>query len=235
MNNWNKKTKIVVSSIATIFLVALYCLIFNFSEQDGETSGGLSRMITERFVEILNTLNGKTWSRMMLESMADYFENPIRKLAHFCEYAVMGGLLFFIWYPWIGWCLQDNKNAFTVKTNTEKIGTRKAGITEGNTENTRMKVGTIKNSEEKEAKGKKKIPLLAKSIIPWVFISAAFDELHQLFIPGRCGNFWDVLLDTSGGVFGLVGCVWFMKLSACRKKRKNKKKEAGKQSRRSKF
>ena len=97
-----KKKKIVVSSIAAIFLILLYMLIFSFSEQDGETSGGLSRMISEKCVELLNVLSGKHFSELMLESMAEYFENPIRKLAHFGEYAVMGCLLFGIWYPWLG-------------------------------------------------------------------------------------------------------------------------------------
>ena len=164
----NNRKKIVVSSIATIFLVFLYVLIFTFSEQDGETSGGLSRMISEKCVEILNALSGKKWSEVVMQSMADYFENPIRKLAHFCEYAVMGALLFSIWYPWIGM--------------------------------------------------KKKI---AKIIIPWVFVSAAFDEIHQLFTPGRCGNIWDVLLDTTGGCFGLLCCI----LVAKRCQRKHLKKE----------
>ena len=56
MTKMNKRKKIVVSSIATIFLIFLYILIFTFSEQDGETSGGLSRMISEKCVEILNAL-----------------------------------------------------------------------------------------------------------------------------------------------------------------------------------
>lgn len=30
------------------------------------------------------------------------------------------------------------------------------------------------------------------------------DEIHQLFIPGRSGKFQDVLIDTSGGIFGMV-------------------------------
>lgn len=162
----------MVSSIATIFLVLLYALIFSFSEQDGETSGGLSRMISEKCVEILNALSGKNWSEIVMQSMAEYFENPIRKMAHFCEYAVMGGLLFFIWYPWIG--LQKR---------------------------------------------------LAKIIVPWIFVSAAFDEIHQLFIPGRYGNFWDVLLDTSGGCFGILCCVAGVKLVACRIRKKHSKKK----------
>lgn len=171
----------MVSSIATIFLVMLYLLIFTFSEQDGETSGGLSRMISEKCVELINALSGKKWSELMMEGMTEYFENPIRKLAHFCEYAVMGVLLFFIWYPWLG---------LSGKADTKR-----------------------------KAKFRKRIPTLIKIIIPWVFLSAAFDEIHQVFIPGRYGNIWDVLLDTLGGGFGLFFCC------LCVKKYKRKRRK----------
>ncbi len=159
MMKMNKKIKIVVSLSATIFLVLLYCLIFSFSEQDGETSGGFSRMISEKCVELWNALAHKNWSEMIIQGWAEYFENPIRKMAHFCEYVVMAGLLFCIWYPWIG------------------IKRKLIGI-----------------------------------IIPWVFVSATFDEIHQLFVPGRYGNFADVLLDTAGGCFGLICCIYSVKI-----------------------
>ncbi len=178
-----RNKKIVVSSIATIFLIVLYVLIFSFSEQDGETSGGLSRMISEKCVELLNMLSGRNWTELMMESMAEYFENPIRKLAHFCEYAVMGVLLFGIWYPWIGL--------------TRRRYTTKAG------------------------KVRKRWPLLFKISIPWVFVSAAFDEIHQLLVPDRCGNFWDVCLDTAGGCFGLFCCVWGVKYMISTKRKEN--------------
>ncbi len=177
------KTKIVVSSLATIFLVLLYMLIFSFSEQDGEASGSLSHLISEKCVAILHSLSGRKWSEILMENMVDYFENPIRKMAHFGEYAVMGILLFGVWYPWVG----------------------------------------FRNSCQK-TKGKRKlwerIPYLFKIILPWVFVSAAFDEIHQLFIPGRCGNFWDVLLDFSGGCFGLLCCVM---ICTHRNKKRNEK------------
>ncbi|SHK80652.1 VanZ like family protein [Clostridium cavendishii DSM 21758] len=32
---------------------------------------------------------------------------------------------------------------------------------------------------------------------------ACTDEIHQLFVPGRSGMIRDVLIDTSGGIFGL--------------------------------
>jgi VanZ family protein len=41
----------------------------------------------------------------------------------------------------------------------------------------------------------------------WVFVSAALDEIHQLFVPGRYGSIADVLLDTCGGIFGILLCV----------------------------
>lgn len=41
----------------------------------------------------------------------------------------------------------------------------------------------------------------------WVFLSAAGDEFHQYFVPGRYASFLDVLLDTCGGVCGMLFCV----------------------------
>lgn len=37
-----------------------------------------------------------------------------------------------------------------------------------------------------------------------VFLYACSDEFHQLFVPGRAGQFKDVIIDTSGGIFGLL-------------------------------
>jgi len=187
MMKMNKKKKIVVSSLATIFLVLLYWLIFTFSEQDGETSGGLSRMISEKCIEIWNAIAHKNWSELMMKSLAEYFEHPVRKIAHFCEYAVMAGLLFGIWYPWIGIC----GNKFSTREVKRKLWQR--------------------------------IPLLVKIIIPWVFVSAAFDEIHQLLVPDRYGNFADVLLDTAGGCFGLICCIYSVIIMQKLQMRKKKK------------
>ncbi len=190
----NKKVKIVVSSIATIFLLVLYGMIFSFSEQDGETSGSLSRMISEKCVELLNALSGKGWSDLMMEGLAEYFENPIRKLAHFAEYAVMGMLLFGVWYPWLGL----NASVFDAQHGR------------GDTELQKCKAA------------RRKMPTLVKLVIPWIFLSAALDEVHQLFIPGRCGNLGDVLLDTAGGCFGLLCCILVVKgrTGMCGKKKR---------------
>ncbi len=146
--------RIVISVTAGILLVGLYCLIFSFSAQDAEESGSLSALISEKCAELLNTLSGKHWSETMIQSMAEYFEHPIRKLAHFSEYAMMGILVYLLWRPW-------------------------------------MQRG-------------RKLYLL---VLLWVFLSAAADEFHQTFVPGRYGSFLDVLLDTAGGAFGMLAGV----------------------------
>lgn len=41
------------------------------------------------------------------------------------------------------------------------------------------------------------------------FVYAMSDELHQLFVPGRSGQFADVLIDTTGGII-MVGILWII-------------------------
>lgn len=157
-------TKICITIICSSLLLVLYVMIFSFSAQNGEQSGSLSALVSEMCAEFLNTITGKNWTDTFVKSLAEYFENPIRKLAHFAEYAVMGVFVYLLWRQWM-------------------------------------------------ERGKKLYIL----VIVWVFVSAAMDELHQLFVPDRCGNLWDVLLDTCGGIFGMGILIWLEKL---RRKRK---------------
>lgn len=53
----------------------------------------------------------------------------------------------------------------------------------------------------KEYTDSRKIRLL---LIAFVFLYACTDEFHQYFIPGRNMAFKDVLIDTSGGIFGYI-------------------------------
>lgn len=145
--------KVAVSTLAAIFLLLLYAAIFSFSEQDAEQSGSLSARVTELIVEqVARFANG--WTESYRESLIAYWEHPVRKLAHFTEYAVLGILVWILWRPW-----------------------------------------------------KKKSFRLFSFVVLWVAVSAAADEFHQLFVPGRCGSPGDVFLDTLGGIFGLLLCL----------------------------
>lgn len=151
--------KIMITVSAAIALTALYAVIFGFSSQDAEQSGSLSMMISENAVEFLNSLVGGRWSQSYMTDLAIYCEHPIRKLAHFGEYACVGILVFLIFCSW-------------------------------------MKRG-------------KRLYVL---VVVWVFISGACDEFHQLFVPGRWGSFADVCLDTCGGAFGLLMCIFVSRI-----------------------
>lgn len=93
--------KLIVTITAAILLIALYAVIFVFSAQSGEQSGQVSMSFSERAVEFLNTITGGRWSHQFIEELVLYFEHPIRKLAHFTEYACMGILVYLIWSPWM--------------------------------------------------------------------------------------------------------------------------------------
>ncbi len=150
----SKKGKVIYTALAGIFLLALYCIIFCFSAQDSETSGGISFKVSQMSVDFWNNMTKRGWNEQIRLEWALYFEHPIRKLAHFAEYALMGFLQYSI--------LRCNF-------------------------------------------GKRKI-LIGITVI-WVALSAAADEIHQLFVPGRWGSAADVLLDTCGGIFGACMCI----------------------------
>ena len=55
----------------------------------------------------------------------------------------------------------------------------------------------------KDIKNNKTIRVSIASLIFSMFY-AITDEIHQLFVPGRDGNFKDVALDTCGAFFGIL-------------------------------
>lgn len=147
-----KKRKIVTTIILGSLLAVLYCIIFLFSSQNGETSGGLSQKILKGIISFIKSLFRDGLSNQNIEGLSNGGEVILRKAAHFSEYACMGILTFEILICYI-------------------------------------------------KKGKAYLLSLV-----WVFLSAAFDEWHQTFVPGRCGSFPDVLLDTIGGATGALLC-----------------------------
>lgn len=161
--------QIVISIGAGVLLILLYMLIFRFSAQDSEESGALSRSISSMCVNMYNSFSGGHMSGTRMEQLISKYEGPIRKLAHFTEYACMGTLVYVLWVQW-------------------------------------MKRG-------------KRLYLLT---VVWVAVSAAADEFHQLFVPGRDGNLADVCLDTFGGAAGLLFCILTGLLFARRQRKRNR-------------
>lgn len=152
--------------VSGLLLIVLYVLIFGFSAQDGETSGSISLTLSRYGVTLWNRLNGGQWSEQVRNALAAYLEYPLRKAAHFTEYAVMGILV----CCFLGAFIKSVKKIFF-------------------------------------------------SSVLWIFISAALDELHQYFVPGRWASVKDVLLDTCGGMAGAALCCLVLNRMEKRKKR----------------
>lgn len=153
------KKKILFTIFASVLLLVLYMLIFGFSAQDGEASGSISLSLSRLGVELVNGITGSGWTENFIMERAAYFEHPLRKLAHFGEYAVMGILVHGILLCW-----RDRKLKWCMVT------------------------------------------------VLWVAISATADEFHQYFVPGRYCSIMDVILDTFGGITGMIICNCFFLL-----------------------
>ena len=50
------------------------------------------------------------------------------------------------------------------------------------------------------------------------FLYACSDEFHQLFIYGRSGEFRDVMIDSTGGIIGLLLIIFIVKYKQINKK-----------------
>ena len=155
-----------VTLLAGLLLIFLYIIIFTFSAQNGETSGNISMDVSGFGVGILDKLTGGRLSQETLRQLTLAIEHPLRKTAHFLEYALMGILVYCLLYYHVH-------------------------------------------------------PVRRRCLLAviWVFFSAAFDELHQYFVPGRWGGFLDVYLDTCGGIAGIIFCVFITRQSLLDKKR----------------
>ena len=129
-------------------LIVVLCMlsIFLFSTDNSRESTSKSNRV---ILEITNLFH-KDLSNKEKEKIIDMFFVPIRKMAHFGIYLVLGiSLISFL-------------REFSIPI----------------------------------------LKLLLLSIF-LAFLYACSDEIHQLFVPGRSGQFSDVLLDTLGASVGI--------------------------------
>ena len=75
----------------------------------------------------------------------------------------------------------------------------------------------------------KKFLISASITILLIIIFAGFDEYHQTFVDGRTGAVKDVIIDTAGGIVGIIfyGTYYFVYRRGYKKGLKESKKESG--------
>ena len=99
------KNKLIFKRVLfLVMLVVAFYVIFNFSDQDGQASGSLSKKVTEFIVEIISKI--KTMDITKKLYYIDKLLPIIRKIAHFSIYTVVGfSIMGFM-------CTFDMKNIF---------------------------------------------------------------------------------------------------------------------------
>lgn len=92
--------------LAVLLVLAWMILIFGFSAQSGEESGGLSALIAKPVTLLIASLRRIE----MTDELYQRVDSAVRITAHFTEYAVLGALiqlalnkfgLTFRWLPWL--------------------------------------------------------------------------------------------------------------------------------------
>lgn len=142
------KSKNVIDIIFWTLTVLWCCVIFGFSAEKGEDSGGTSgrvcTIVAKIFVSDFEDMS-RTQKAEIIENMQFF----IRKTAHFIAYLVLGFL-----------------SSMALRS---KPIVKRGGIS-----------------------------------LVFTFMYAVSDEIHQYFVPDRACRFPDVLIDTAGGLCGIV-------------------------------
>ena len=81
----------IIRGILITALIAIFVTIFGFSNQNAETSSGLSQKVTNFVVEIIPSI--KNMPEPEKENVVDRVESIVRKIAHYSIYTLVGILL----------------------------------------------------------------------------------------------------------------------------------------------
>ena len=232
--NWNKKiNKRIILRVVLMIIIVLNCaMIFNFSSEKSEQSNKTSGVVVDKIVDTLpKTKNLNTVEK---EKAKQKIVTPVRKTAHFTAYMSLG--------IWIYLCSmtfmtfeEKEKNRVNDNINIEKGIECKSGVRckskaecgNGVKYENRVECENgVKGKDRTECKnvkcknGNENMRRILISVV-LAFTYACSDEIHQLFVPGRSGEFRDVCIDTCGASFGIL-LVWCVIRVARKLKRKNK-------------
>lgn len=75
--------------VTLLLTLGMMLLIFHFSGENADISSDLSGGICKRLIHFINIQFQFGWNSIQMEQWAELIETPIRKCAHFTEYAVL--------------------------------------------------------------------------------------------------------------------------------------------------
>lgn len=184
--------------LSVVLVITMLCVIFRFSAANATHSSHLSEGVCIRLVRELSAIFPQKFPEEKLVKVAEAIEYPVRKCAHFTEYAVLGITVnLYLWTCYQMEIFRGKKKKVTeiqwTEEKLQKITEQEAIIQEN-------LLPTIENIEQK------KLSMWNFLIRAEVFCAlyACSDELHQYFVPGRSCKFFDVCVDSTGAFFGAL-------------------------------
>lgn len=183
------KKSLILKIIVPIPLLFMLYMIFFFSGQPGETSGGLSNRLCVWLVNLWSSIFSRSLTDIQFHNTADALEPFIRKLAHITEYFFLTGT---VYLP---------VSVYTLKERYILA-----------TENSAYALAKLKNNHYHKSRShtiKAIFRVLISAGVTVLF--AAGDELHQYFVPGRSGRLFDVCIDSIGILFASLIIYFFVR------------------------
>ena len=96
-----KKKRIYGTCVSIVMIILIYSIMFGFSAQTGEESGGLSFLVSQKIVKIADFFSIQSWTMEEVDTKAETIEFFVRKMAHFAEYAALGFFWFGLAVMWL--------------------------------------------------------------------------------------------------------------------------------------
>lgn len=184
--------------LSVVLVITMLCVIFRFSAANATHSSHLSEGVCIRLVRELSAIFPQKFPEEKLVKVAEAIEYPVRKCAHFTEYAVLGITVnLYLWTCYQMEIFRGKKKKVTeiqwTEEKLQKITEQEAIIQEN-------LLPKIENIEQK------KLSIWNFLIRAEIFCAlyACSDELHQYFVPGRSCKFFDVCVDSTGAFFGAL-------------------------------
>ena len=197
-------TRLVICCVA---LAGWAVFIFCMSANDGTASMGLSDGVTAWLARAF-------WPGFSDLSPADqlaFVESlsfPVRKAAHFSEYAVLG-LLAFATFHQVGKVSQARRGragSGALATPTVPAGSG-SGLGSGLGASSAAAgpgAPASASADSTSSVRSHSFAYAAVAAVAFAFLYACLDEFHQLFVDGRCGQPFDVAVDTSGALVAVA-------------------------------
>ena len=203
--------------LSAVLVITMLCVIFRFSAADATHSSHLSEGVCIRLVRELNSVFPEQFPKEKLVKVAEAIEYPIRKCAHFTEYAVLGITVnLYLWMCYrMEMLLSRKKKAKDIQRTEEKLQKtvkqkavvqenvlpeirnikEKVTAQESATQETEIARQTVENTEQKM-----ELSIWNFIIRAEIFCAlyACSDEFHQYFV------LFDVCVDSTGTFFGAL-------------------------------